>query len=111
MREAALHQQLNSYTFVGKPSQFPNTPHHEAMQSKFSSEVPARHWSVQQVAAWVSVLGDGLAQYAERFREQEINGDVLVKLEDSALQNIIGMSAYGHRCVCTCMCVHVRFNS
>lgn len=54
----------------------------------------AYSWSVEQVEEWLQ--GIGLPQYQDNFRENDVNGWVLMCLQDQHLQ-AFGVTALGHR--------------
>ena len=64
---------------------------HEAMG------VPLALWSAEAVATWVNSLGDSLAPYAERFREADVDGELLSLLTDDDLAQDIAIVAPLHR--------------
>ena len=62
-----------------------------------SSHIPARHWTVENVIAWMSILEPDLGQYAGLFRNNDINGPVLLNLTNETLRDELGVRSYGHR--------------
>eukprot|EP00056_Hartaetosiga_gracilis_P010619 m.158492 g.158492 ORF g.158492 m.158492 type:complete len:948 (-) comp13353_c1_seq3:28-2871(-) len=96
LRERALIEQRHSTSFVNNNVPNPDTAFEHAIRSQFSTTVEAQHWSVAEVAAWLSVLPD-VDVYTDVFRENEISGKVLLSLTDDILQNALGIKPFGHR--------------
>eukprot|EP00049_Salpingoeca_infusionum_P024160 m.15021 g.15021 ORF g.15021 m.15021 type:complete len:766 (+) comp6484_c0_seq1:258-2555(+) len=96
LRETALLQQLQSQEFaLDQPT--PNTPHELMANSVFSDNIPSKSWTVDKVFAWISILPDGLQRYADVFRDNHVNGRILLQLTDTELRNDLGMTSFGHR--------------
>lgn len=52
-------------------------------------------WDVRDVAAWVESLG--LGAYRKKFMHNQVDGSLLLMLDDAALKQEIGVGPLGHR--------------
>lgn len=60
----------------------------ETVPHKLSQQVPL--WSVEDVQEWVKQIGFG--NYLQQFEESQVDGDLLLKLNEDNLRNDIGIS-------------------
>ncbi|KAG8736802.1 polar growth protein, partial [Ceratobasidium sp. 423] len=73
----------------------PSTTTPPTVQAPFS-QTPATQWTVPQVIAWLQSKGfDSEIQRA--FQDNDITGDVLIELDGPALEDELGVTAFGKR--------------
>ena len=70
-----------------------------------TSLIPAKQWTVEQVAHWMSVLPPDLRQYKELFSKNHVNGHILFNLTWGVLHDEFKIESYGH---CTQLLEKIR---
>jgi len=101
-KEAAVQMQLDSLRFaggmppgtmVGSLATLTSRPDSQGSRPKHPTK-----WSESEVYTWVSTLVcEDVRQYCNCFQGNNINGQRLVKLTDSALKDGLGIASLGHR--------------
>jgi len=61
-----------------------------------NSDVPER-WYVEEVLIWLDNFPAWGEDYRESFRSCQVNGSVLLRLSDSILEDVLGITNYNHR--------------
>ena len=74
---------------------------------------------IVQVLDLLDVMG--MRQYAEKFKQEQVNGEILAECDEQVLTDDLGVTSKLHRmrlikivsgvCVCVCVCVHVCKNT
>ena len=52
-------------------------------------------WSVDDVCQWLT--GEGLGRFIDIFRDNAVDGECLLSLDNNLLKEDLGISALGHR--------------
>ena len=52
-------------------------------------------WSVEDVCFWF--LSQGLGNFVDKFRDNEVDGECLLTLDNKLLRDDLGITALGHR--------------
>ena len=76
---------ISSYCTVAAPSQ------------SMSRLNPANltSWSVEDVCFWL--LSQGIGNFVDTFRDNEVDGECLMTLDNKLLRDDLGITALGHR--------------
>ena len=107
LREAALQHQIAATHFgSSRPPQRTAANFNQVLRASQSIDRnpvdldqwdPAK-WSHDQVASWVTTLGNAeLWQYEDRFRENHVSGRLLLALTDQHLRDELAITSFGHR--------------
>eukprot|EP01130_Rhizamoeba_saxonica_P005192 TRINITY_DN2079_c0_g1_i1.p1 TRINITY_DN2079_c0_g1~~TRINITY_DN2079_c0_g1_i1.p1 ORF type:complete len:629 (-),score=115.50 TRINITY_DN2079_c0_g1_i1:72-1925(-) len=56
---------------------------------------PVESWTTNEVNLWLNI--NGFQEYANSFRENDIDGRILLKLDEENLKSELGVQSFGHR--------------